>query len=370
MIHHPRVVAVFALLTLLGVTLGLRPATACTCITLRAANGAVVVGRTMEWAAFDVESTLVVVPRGCRFQSDLGDGRKGVSWKTDHGVVGFDYLDLDKLIDGMNEVGLVVNALYHPGYADYPAMDDDRDDQIEIKDVALYLLGTCATVEEVRAAIERVRVVGSSMPQLGGIPAPLHFLVTEPSGTQIVIEFCDQEVQFYDAPLGVLTNSPRYDWHTTNLRNYANLSGAQPEARTLRGVDIAPLGHGAGELVLPGDMTPPSRFIRACAFSASARKVPDGREANYEIFRILDNFNVSRNAQDAGKDVPGRKIRSGTQWTLSYDTKDLVIEYHTMDNRRVRRVELDRIDFETGPCFRRQPMDRTPDEDVEDVTPA
>ena len=206
MIHHPRIAAVLTLLAVLVATLSLQPATACTCITLRAGDGAVVVGRTMEWAPFDVESTLVVIPRGCRFQSDLGDGRKGLSWESDHGVVGFDYLDLDRLIDGMNQAGLVVNALYHPGYAEYPAMEDDRDDQIEIKDVPQFLLNTCTTVEEVRAAIQRVRVVGSSMPQLGGIPAPLHLLITEPSGTQMVIEFCDQEVQFYDAPLGVLTN--------------------------------------------------------------------------------------------------------------------------------------------------------------------
>ena len=59
-----------------------RTATACTCITLRAENGAVVVGRTMEWAAFDIESEVVVVPRGCRFESNLGDGRKGVSWES------------------------------------------------------------------------------------------------------------------------------------------------------------------------------------------------------------------------------------------------------------------------------------------------
>lgn len=324
----------------------------------------------MEWASFDVESTLVVIPRGCRFQTDLGKGREGVSWEAEHGAVGFDYLGLDKLIDGMNEVGLVLNALYHPGYADYPDLADDRDDQIEIKDVALYLLNTCATVEQARAAIQTVRVVGRSMPQIGGIPAPLHFLVTEPSGAQMVIEFCDREVQFYDAPLGVLTNSPRYDWHTTNLRNYANLSTAAPEARTVRGVDIAPLGHGAGEVGLPGDMTPPSRFVRASAFSANARTVADGREANYEVFRILDNFNVSRDAQTAGHPAPGRPIRSGTQWTVSYDTRDLVVEYHTMDNRRVRRVELDRIDFGPGKCFRRQSLDRRPEEDIEDVTPA
>ena len=156
----------------------------------------------------------------------------------------------------------------------------------------------------------------------------------------------------------------------TNLRNFANLSQAEPEAREVRGVDIAPFGRGAGGLGMPGDMTPTSRFVRASVFSSTARDVADGTEANYEIFRILDNFNVSRTAQVGGKAAPGRAIRSGTQWTASYDTRDLVIEYHTMDNRRVRRIDLRKIDFGSGACFRRQPMDKAPTQDIEDVTPA
>ena len=369
-IHRAGALALTAVLMLFVGYTTVRTATACTCITLRAENGAVVVGRTMEWAAFDIESEVVVVPRGCRFESNLGDGRKGVSWESRYGAVGFDYLELDQFIDGMNEKGLVVNALYHPGFADYPPMEDGRTDQIEVQDVTLYLLNTCETVEEARAAVEKVRVVGRRMPQIGGIPAPLHLLVTEPSGKQLVIEFCDQAVQFYDAPLGVMTNSPRYDWHMTNLRNFANLSQAEPEGREVRGVDIAPFGRGAGGLGMPGDMTPTSRFVRASVFSSTARDLADGTEANYEIFRILDNFNVSRTAQVGGKPMPGRAIRSGTQWTASYDTRDLVIEYHTMDNRRVRRIDLRKIDFGSGECFRRQPMDKAPTQDIEDVTPA
>ncbi|MFN9788785.1 MAG: linear amide C-N hydrolase, partial [Pirellulaceae bacterium] len=49
-------------------------ARACTGITLRAKDGAVVFGRTLEWGAFDLNSRLVVIPRGLEFQSRLQDG--------------------------------------------------------------------------------------------------------------------------------------------------------------------------------------------------------------------------------------------------------------------------------------------------------
>lgn len=343
-----------------------RDADACTCITLEAGDGAVVVGRTMEWAAFDVESRVVVIPRDCEFTSELEGGRSGVSWKTAHGVVGFDYLERENLIDGMNEQGLVVNGLYHPGYASYPPLDPAKAaSSIEVTDVPLYLLATCASTKEARDAINAITVVASPMKALGGIQPPLHLLVTEPSGKAIVIEFLDEKIRIFDAPLGVLTNAPTYDWHMTNLRNYLGFSAGERSTVDVRGTEFAPLGHGTGAIGLPGDMTPPSRFVRAAAFSASARPTKTGGETMYEAFRILDNFNVPIEAVTAGtKGDDGSALRSGTQWTVAYDTRNLTIQFHTMNNRRIREVDLKYIDFTSGKCYRTRPMDETPEEDI------
>lgn len=355
-----------ALFTATATISSVRDAEACTCITLEASDGAVVVGRTMEWAAFDVDSKVVVIPRDCEFTSELEGGRSGVSWKTTHGVVGFDYLDRENLIDGMNEQGLVVNGLYHPGYASYPPLDLAKAaSSIEVTDVTLYLLATCASTEEARDAIERVTVVASPMEALGGIQPPLHFLVTDPSGKAIVIEFLEQKIRIFEAPLGVLTNAPTYDWHMTNLRNYLGFSATERSSVNVRGTDLAPLGHGTGAIGLPGDMTPPSRFVRAAAFSASARPTKTGPETMYEAFRILDNFNVPIEAVTAGKKSDdASELRSGTQWTVAYDTRNLTIQFHTMNNRRIRQVDLKDIDFTSGKCYRRRPMDMSPEEDV------
>ncbi len=45
-------------------------------------------------------------------------------------------------------------------------------------------------------------------------------------------------------------------------------------------------------LGLPGDNTPPSRFISAAAWTQTARDLPTAKEGVYELFRILDNFNL------------------------------------------------------------------------------
>ena len=96
-------------------------------------------------------------------------------------------------------------------------------------------------------------------------------MVTEPSGQAIVIEFAKEEVQIFDATLGCITNSPTYDWHLTNLRNYVNLSPVALPSRKIEDLDFSPIGAGSGMIGLPGDFTPPSRFVRAVAFKAPYR---------------------------------------------------------------------------------------------------
>ncbi|MGB9164362.1 MAG: linear amide C-N hydrolase, partial [Rhodomicrobium sp.] len=49
---------------------------ACTGITLKATDGSVVFGRTLEWGSFDLKSRLTVIPRGYRYAAHMPDGQK------------------------------------------------------------------------------------------------------------------------------------------------------------------------------------------------------------------------------------------------------------------------------------------------------
>src|SRR5260370_35717872 len=78
------------------------PFYACTGITLKAQDGAVVYGRTMEWGSFDLHSRVVIVPRGHKFIGQTPDGKQGISWEAKYGVVGLDGVEKDIVLDGMN----------------------------------------------------------------------------------------------------------------------------------------------------------------------------------------------------------------------------------------------------------------------------
>ena len=361
-----RFVTLFAGIT----TLAIMPvADACTGLSLKAKDGAVVYGRTMEWGSFDLNSQVVIVPRGHKFTAHTPDKKPGLSWTGQYGFVGLDGLDAEVILDGMNEKGLAVGGFYHPGFAEYQKYDPEKASEcMGPGDVIAYLLSTCATVQEAKAAIARVRVTAVVAPPIGMAP-PAHYIVTEPSGKAIVIEYLKGELKIFDAPLGVITNAPTYDWHEINLRNYLNLSHVALPSKKIEEMDFAPLGGGSGMIGLPGDFTPPSRFVRAVAFTQTARPTPTGEETVYELFRILDNFNVPLGAAEGEGDAKTKGMRSSTIWTTAWDTRNKALYYHTQNNRRVREVNISKIDFDSAREKVRFPLDKVKVQDIEDVTP-
>lgn len=345
-------------------------AEACTGIRLVAQDGSVTYGRTMEWGAFDLNSRVAIIPRGFEFTGTTPEGLNGKTWTTKFGVVAMDLIEKDYLADGMNEVGLSGGMFYHPGYATYPDYDPAQaDNTITALDLLSFILTQYATVEEVKSGLSDLNVVGVVQEEIG-IPVFAHWMITEASGKSVVIEYEDGEIRFFDNPLGVITNAPEFDWHMTNLRNYLNLSAVALPDKNLEDMDFSPLGGGSGMIGLPGDYTPPSRFVRAVAWSQTARPVPDSTEQVYEHFRILDNFNVPLGAAE-GSDVAAdllKGMRSSTIWTAVWDQAEMAVYFHTQHSRRVRKVSMQGMDF-SGDAIRHIPLDREKTQDILDLTP-
>ncbi|MBA7639659.1 Choloylglycine hydrolase [subsurface metagenome] len=343
---------------------------ACTGVRLIAEDGSTVYGRSMEWGAFDLNTRVAIIPRGYGFTGLTPEGHNGKNWRAKYGFVGLDMLEKDIYTDAMNEKGLSVGVFYHPGFASYKEYDKAQaNNTITAFDVPSYILSQFATIDEVKKGMEGVRVV-SIEEEVIGIPAFAHWIVTDPSGKSIVIEYLDKELRIFKNPLGVITNGPTYDWHMMNLRNYVNLSPVAFPAKKMEGLEFAPLGAGSGMLGLPGDFTPPSRFVRAVAWSQTTRPLKNSDEAVYELFRILDNFNLPLgSAEGSDSEVTNLKgMRSSTIWTTGWDLSKKVLHFHTQHNRRVRTVELDRIDFSKKEIVH-IPLDDKKEQDVKDITP-
>ena len=258
-------------LALTGCSLLLSPsADACTGITLKSKDGATIVARTIEWGGSDLNSHYVVVPRGYTQSSYIPDGTKnGMTFTARYGFVGIAVEQEEFVAEGLNEAGLSAGLFYFPRtgqYKDYVLSEKDK----SISDLQLvsWILGECATVDQVKAALENVRVIA-----IDPRASTVHWRFADTSGRQIVLEIIGGEVRFYDNPLGVLTNSPELSWHLTNLNNYVNLFPGSAPSQRLGAIELNSLGAGSGFLGIPGDITPPSRFVRIVFYKATAYRL-------------------------------------------------------------------------------------------------
>lgn len=345
---------------------------ACTGIRLIAKDGSVIYARTMEWGAFDLNSRVAIIPQNYTFTGLTPDGLNGKKYTTKYGIIGLDMLNKDFIADGMNEKGLAIGLYYHPGYAKYPEYDKkNAANTIAAQDVTNYVLSQFATIEEVKSGMPEVTVVDVAEEGIGSAEA--HWMVTDITGNSIVIEFTEGKLKIHDAPLGIITNAPNYDWHMTNLSNYVNLSMFAVQPKTLSGVNFSPTGAGSGMIGLPGDNTPPSRFVRAAAWTHTARNIENGQEALYESLRILDNFNLPLGpdgAEGADKGENADLMRSSTIWTSAWNLKDRTLYFHTQHNRRVRTLDMKAIDFsKIGKEIVHITIDEDKKQDVLDITP-
>ncbi|HIW97045.1 MAG TPA: choloylglycine hydrolase family protein [Candidatus Tidjanibacter gallistercoris] len=335
---------------------------ACTGITLKAADGAYVVARTIEWGGSNLNSQYVVVPRGFVQRSLTPSGTDGMEFTARYGYVGMSVEQKEFVAEGLNEAGLSAGLFYFPGYGAYEAFDAAKK-AASISDLQLvpWILGSCKDVEEVKAAVQQVHVI-AAYPDASTV----HWRFADASGRQLVLEIIDGRPMFYENELGVLTNAPGFTWQLTNLNNYVNLYPGAAPSQMLGALKLSPFGAGSGFLGIPGDITPPSRFVRAAFYQASAPQQATARDAVMQCFHILNNFDIPIGIEtDRGKKATD--IPSATQWTAVTDVKNRIIYYRTMYDSSIRAFDLRSIDF-ASVSYRAVPLDRTKEQPVQIVT--
>lgn len=324
---------------------------ACTGITLHSADGACILARTIEWGGSDLNSQYVVVPRGYVQQSYTPEGVNGMEFKAVYGYVGFAVEQKEFIAEGLNEAGLSAGLFYFPSYGKYSDYDTlSLDECIADLQLVPMILGSCKNIDEV---IEKVRsvVVVAIDPRASTV----HWRFADTSGRQVVLEIIDGQARFYENRLGVLTNSPSFEWQMTNLNNYVNLYAGGADAKEMGEVRLAPFGAGSGMLGLPGDVTPPSRFVRAAFYQATAPVPEQALGAVLQAFQILNNFDIPVGVEFKDRKVPSA-IPSATQWTSVADLTNGIIYYRTMYNSAIRSIDLNAIDF-SRIKYRAVPMD-------------
>ncbi len=341
-------------------------ADSCTVFRLKAQDGSIIVGRSMEFA-FDLKYDAVVVPRNKAYVSFAPDGKGGLSWKTRYGYVGIASFGTEfGLSDGMNENGLAVGLLWFESDMKWQDVAPGEMKQALAQGmVGDWILGNFATVEDVKREIRNVKVFNYTDPKTKMSPT-VHFIVYDAKGGCIVIEYEDGKCNIYDNPLGIMTNAPRFPWQLTNLRQYVGMTSEKPEPYQMSGLTFPATGHGAGMLGLPGDLTPPSRFVRLAVLTRFSDIQPDAERTLNLAQHIINTFDIPFGL--VTDTMPDKKtvLKESTQWVTFRDLTKGIVYFKTYDNQNLRKIDLNKLDFSEGKV-KRIPMFGT-SEIIVDVT--
>ena len=352
-----------AVLSLLLTGFPVIEAQACTGISFRTQDGARLQARTIEWGGFSLNSQLVILPRGQKNTALTPQGPNGLSWTNKYGVVGISVVKDPFIGEGVNEKGLAAGIFYFSGYGSLAPFNPKRAKK-SVADVELvrWMLTNFATVEEVIQGLKKIDIVTIYPPQKGQTEASTgHWRIADATGRSIVLEIEDNgQRHIYENTAGVLTNSPSFPWQVTNLKNYVHLQPGDVKPTEYGKTVLAAFGAGAGMWGLPGDITPPSRFVRAFFYLHTAPAVKTAREGVLQAFHILNNFDIPIGVEfAAGQTMPD--LPSATQWTSVTNMTQPAFYYRTMYNSQIREVDLSQIDFSAVKA-QVLPLDKEPEQ--------
>ncbi|WP_435231044.1 linear amide C-N hydrolase [Pseudopelagicola sp. nBUS_20] len=322
----------------LVVSIATQSALACTGIIIRSSDGTTVPARTMEFG-FDIQSNIFAVPAGTTIETlGLNPDVSGFTYEANYGFLGANGLGMPIVFDGVNTEGLYFGAFYFAGDAVFSDLtDENRSRAVSSEEMGNWILGQFSTVNEVKAALPTIDVVGTYVAEIDGF-APFHYAVTDASGASIVIEYTASGLTVFDNTVNAVTNNPSYDWHLTNLRNYVGLQSENRGSMTVGSKELDPFGQGSGLLGLPGDHSSPARFVRAVAFANTSLPSDDVDKAIFKAFHILNVFDIPKGSI---RDVDSDGIHTDyTLWTSAADTTNARYFYKTYLTQSVESIDV------------------------------
>lgn len=300
------------------------PAKACSDVMLKTEGDYAVSCRTMDFS-YPLGSRIEIIPRGEKWQSTSQNGAKGFQWSSKFGFVGISVQGLPVISDGLNEKGLSAAVLWLEG-TKYPE-PKDKTRAISIEDSLRWILGSFASVAELKKGLENVELTGHYIKAMHMFP-PLHISVHDAAGNSLVIEFTNAQIKLYDNPNGVLTNQPDFEFQTKNL---AYREWKLKLARSAVGV--------------PGEWYPVERFERASIVRSSLPTPTNLAQAIAQGVHVLNTVQVQYKAP--GTDSEGGKQGDfdHTLWSVVRDHKTPSIYWRSKDNQSLQFLDFAQIDF-------------------------
>ncbi len=290
-------------------------------------------GRTLDYE-ISYGDQVVITPRNYPFRR-----RNGETLKNHYAMIGMACVmqDYPLYYDAVNEKGLGVAGLNFVGNAHYGKSMEGRNNLAQFELIP-YLLGKCASVKEVRRALETVNLIDT--PFMENLPvAQLHWLIADREEC-IVLESVRDGLKIYNNPVGVLTNNPPFDMQLFNLNNYLHLSAENRPNTFSNALSLNAYSRGMGAMGLPGDLSSQSRFVRAAFVRMNSISGDSEPESVSQFFHILASVDQQRGCCRLGDG----KCEI-TLYTSCCNADKGIYYYTTYDNHQISGVDMRKEDL-------------------------
>lgn len=231
-----------------------------------------------------------------------GIGPDTIRWTARYGSAGIVSFE-GATTDGLNEKGLAAHVL---------VLDESQleppDNRSVLPDThwVQYVLDNFATVTEVVEAHRagKFRLAAAWSTDLGySKHLPTHLAVQDASGDSAIIEYVKGRLVIHHGPqYRIMTNDPSYDEMIELMKQYAPFGGTKP---------------------LPGDETPPARFLRLADY---ARYLPDPKNYTEAVAGALSLLRIAQVPFRDPARVPDRSFWGGVQtnWVSAADVTNRI----------------------------------------------
>lgn len=244
-------------------------------------------GRTLDYE-FSYVDEVTITPRNYTFNF-----QKAGVMKPHYAIIGVAYV-LDNYplyYDGINEKGLCMAGLNFPDNAVYRNEINNMYNIAQFEFIP-WVLGQCSTVEEAKELLSKTNLINLQFKD--NLPvAQLHWLISD-KNSSITAEPLEDGIKVYDNPVGILTNNPPFNEQMVYLNNFMSLSVKPPLNNFSSKLDLHPYCRGMGAIGLPGDLSSPSRFVRASFTKMNSVCNGSETESICQFFHILGSVSQQR----------------------------------------------------------------------------
>ena len=304
----------------------------CTAITYQTSDH--YFGRNLD-LEYSYNETVTVTPRNYPFHF-----RKMGTLQSHYALIGMATVvdDFPLYYEATNEKGLSMAGLNFPGIATYYPEAEGMDNVTPFELIP-WLLGQCETVAQAKKLLQRLNLVKINFSDAFPL-SPLHWILSDRTQS-ITLEPMPEGLKIYDNPVGVRPNNQPFDYQMYHLASFMNLTRHPAQNRFSDQIELKPFSLGLGSAGLPGDLSSPSRFVKAAFTKLNSMSGSSESESISQFFHILGSV-----AQQRGLVRVRDDKFEFTLYSSCCNTCKGIYYYTTYENSQITAVDMHRCDLD------------------------